>query len=709
MQRFHANTGDDSSRKREASAAGLNRFAQETAVVQSTQREFDIRLIKSGYMSSSLHPTITSNSALRPSSQSVRRSRRARTWRLILAALLLSIWHGLALAATLRVASVQAPGVRVKDLAMQSDGSNWTMTVARVDSEDLALQIKSVRWQCPWRDLQCEGPVQAAGFAKGRLGVHWPARRVELNWADGSLRVDTSVPADWRLQAKNLPVERLLARVQQAWAELSSLSGGADVDAHLKTDRIEATWAANALNFDQRDGSIAGAGLKATGELTYGLDDSVLRVQSQFAAGEVLMGPIYRQIEQPIALTVVADLGSAALRVTELTVTEAKHLSLSAALDLNAAGDIASVNLQRLSLSWPAAQPWTAPVLANAGFEGLTFDGQAEIQGIWQPGGWRQGKAHIQNLAVSDPEQRLQASGLQLDANLSDAPTVSRLSWQELGLFKIPFSAGSFSWLWQPDLVAQQGTLNVATLGGRLSLNALSRQRGRWQGSVRAEGLDFAALSSHFGWPTFGGKISADIQDFTFSDGQLKIPNDIEIEAFSGRIGVQNLSTERLFGDAPALSADIRMNDLDLQAVTVAMSFGEIQGTLDGYINGLRLLNWSPLAFDARFQSKRTEGKKQKISRRAVEGLSNIGGASLNNALINLVDSFSYADLGIACRLKEDVCQMDGIDSDGSGYTIVKGSGLPRLTVRGYQRRVNWPVMLRRLEAAASGTSPIIE
>ncbi|WP_146151891.1 hypothetical protein [Ahniella affigens] len=621
------------------------------------------------------------------------------------------IWIGFAevQAATLRVESVTAPGLRVQDLRVQTDPANWTWTVAAAESDDLALTVKSLRWQCQWQQTRCHGPIQASAFARGQLGLDWQARSAELKWPGGRLSLDAHDAADWRVQADNLSLARLQTRVQRAWAELSSLSGGMTLDAHLKPDRVDATWQATGLNFDQRDGTIAGASLMAAGDLTYGLNDSVLRVQSRFDSGEVLIGPLYRQIDQPVALSVVADLSKQMVSVPELAVTEGNHLSLQAALSLTPAGDIASVKLDRLQLHWPAAQSWTAPVLANAGFEGLELAGQAEISGLWQPGGWRQGEAHVRDLAVSDPEQRLQASGLQLDANLSDAPTVSRLSWQDLALFKIPFSAGSFAWLWQPDSLRQQGTLQVETLGGSLSLNALSRQSGRWQGSVRASGLDFGALSQHFGWPAFGGKISADIQDFTFSDGQLKIPNDIEIEAFSGRIGVQHLVTERLFGDAPALSADIRMKGLDLKAVTAAMSFGQIEGTLDGYINGLRLLNWTPLGFDARFQSQRREGQKQKISRRAVEGLSNIGGASLNNALINLVDSFSYADLGIACRLKEDVCQMDGIDSDGSGYTIVKGSGLPRLTVRGYQRQVNWPVMLRRLQAAASGTGPIIE
>lgn len=612
-------------------------------------------------------------------------------------------------ALTLRAESVSAEGLRLDRLQATKDSSAWTVEIKSARTAELALAANAIRWQCQWQETACQGPISAPGFAAGTLRADWSAAELELAWKGGRLQLLFSNPQDWQLKARHLPLPRLLARLQQSWGALSSLSGSLNLDLHLLPEAVQGQWQLHELGFDQSDGTVAGAGLAAEGDLNYVLSADTLALHSRISAGELLFGPIYRQLDQPIELALEADLSTLALRVPKLDLSEGSHLQLRAALAFTDLGDLEHLRLSRLALHWPQAHPWTGPVLATAGFEGLALAGNAEISGVWQPGGWQQGQLQIDQLSVTDPEQRLQAQGVQLQAQLGEAPSLSELRWQSLGVFGIPLGPGTFSWHWQPDLLKQQGTLTVSALGGELRLRDLSRQKARWQGSVAVEGLDFAELSEHFGWPAFGGKVSADIRDFTFAEGQLKIPSEIAVAAFSGRIGVQNLSAERLFGDAPALSADIRMNDLNLQALTQAMSFGEIEGTLDGYINGLRLLNWAPLAFDARFQSKRQEGRKQKISRRAVQGLSNIGGGNLNNALVNLVDSFSYAELGIACRLKEDVCQMDGVDSDGSGYTIVRGSGLPRLTVRGYQRRVNWPVMLRRLQAAASGTGPIIE
>ncbi|HEY9134022.1 MAG TPA: hypothetical protein VIM98_19910, partial [Dyella sp.] len=56
--------------------------------------------------------------------------------------------------------------------------------------------------------------------------------------------------------------------------------------------------------------------------------------------------------------------------------------------------------------------------------------------------------------------------------------------------------------------------------------------------------------------------------------------------------------------------------------------------------------------------------------------------------------------------LEGSVCHMGGLDRDGDGYTIVEGSGLPRLQVVGHQAQVDWPTLVRRLKAATEGNAP---
>ena len=53
---------------------------------------------------------------------------------------------------------------------------------------------------------------------------------------------------------------------------------------------------------------------------------------------------------------------------------------------------------------------------------------------------------------------------------------------------------------------------------------------------------------------------------------------------------------------------------------------------------------------------------------------------------------------------------MDGLGSAGNGFIIVEGSGLPRLSVVGFNRRVDWPTLVERLKAASTGDlKPVFE
>ncbi len=70
-----------------------------------------------------------------------------------------------------------------------------------------------------------------------------------------------------------------------------------------------------------------------------------------------------------------------------------------------------------------------------------------------------------------------------------------------------------------------------------------------------------------------------------------------------------------------------------------------------------------------------------------------------------MFDDFGYRRIGIRCQLAEEICQMDGLGSAGAGFIIVEGKGLPRLTVVGFNRRVDWPTLVKRLGDVTRGES----
>ena len=78
---------------------------------------------------------------------------------------------------------------------------------------------------------------------------------------------------------------------------------------------------------------------------------------------------------------------------------------------------------------------------------------------------------------------------------------------------------------------------------------------------------------------------------------------------------------------------------------------------------------------------------------------------ALQSGVLKFFDEYSYDKLGIRCRLREDVCEMSGIEPAPNGYYIVKGSGLPRIDIVGNQGRVNWSQLMSSIPKDTSGVS----
>ena len=64
-----------------------------------------------------------------------------------------------------------------------------------------------------------------------------------------------------------------------------------------------------------------------------------------------------------------------------------------------------------------------------------------------------------------------------------------------------------------------------------------------------------------------------------------------------------------------------------------------------------------------------------------MKDLSLVGGGNFQAGLLKLFENFDYDAIGLRCRLERNVCHMDGLEPAAGGYTIVRGAGLPRLTL----------------------------
>jgi hypothetical protein len=264
------------------------------------------------------------------------------------------------------------------------------------------------------------------------------------------------------------------------------------------------------------------------------------------------------------------------------------------------------------------------------------------------------------------------------------------------------------------SLTAQEWKLPV--LDGAFVLQDISAalRDGKWAGHLAAhiQPIAMGEFAHALGWPRMEGTLGASIPLVTYSNGLLAMDGTMKFDVFDGEVAIGNLSLRDPLGLAPRLNADVRMRNLDLDLLTRTYAFGAMSGRLDGDVNGLELSSWKPVKFDAGFRS--SPGRyPRKISQRAVENISALGGAgaaaAIQRSFLRFFKEFNYDRIGLSCRLRNGVCAMDGVEPAQGGYVIVKGSGIPAITVLGYNHSVSWDELLSRLQRVTQGNRPVIK
>jgi hypothetical protein len=259
--------------------------------------------------------------------------------------------------------------------------------------------------------------------------------------------------------------------------------------------------------------------------------------------------------------------------------------------------------------------------------------------------------------------------------------------------------------------------LRLPILDGTLTLTDVSaaflQNQWHWHLGAALSPISMADFSHAVGWPAMDGKLAAGIPMVTYTNGMMTMDGAMGLDIFDGSITVDKLALQNPLGLAPRFQADIQMRNLDLDLLTRTFSFGAMTGRLDGDVNNLVLSRWQPVQFDASFRSSPGRYPK-KISQRAVENISALGGAgaaaAIQRSFLRFFKEFNYSKIGLSCKLRNGVCQMDGVEPAKEGYVIVKGSGVPAITVLGYNRNVSWGELLSRIQRVTQGNAkPVIQ
>ncbi len=632
-------------------------------------------------------------------------------------------------------------GVEVQlDWPARATQGQLRLRAARVDAADLGYRFRALEWQCPlMRDgqggWQCDGVLRAASGRPLRLSLALATASTDAVLSQGAARLalhrNAAAPDDTMLDLTRVPLAWAQALSSQAWADGHLKAGTLDGRLVVRTPekpplRVDGTLMLADAAFETPDGSVAAEHLGGRFHIDYRKfpGNTLLAVDSDLRGGALLYGSTYIALpQQPVQFRIDAQQqGDTGWRLPSIAWRDGDALVVqgSAAFTSDASLDGLDVQVHSRDLSSVGAR-YLSGWLGVAGLSGLEMRGGLDARVRLANGQLSTIDAQLHDVALHASDKGLAFEDLDGDLRFSDgAPVDSQLRWRSGTLNGIAFGAATLPWRSASGELRTRAAVAVPTLGGHVRFDDLllrppAGDNGlRMQFGLALDALELGTLSKALGGPAFRGTLSGSIPVARYVDERLDFDGGLAMKVFDGSIEVTALSMERPFGVAPTLSADFALHGLDLLAITEVFDFGSISGRLEGRIDRLRLVDWEPVAFDARLQTTRRAGVRQRISQRAVQNISSVGDtsfvSSLQGRLIGLFDDFGYARIGISCRLSNQVCAMGGLHSAGNGFTIVEGSGVPRLNVVGFNRSVDWPTLVERVAAVGSGeVKPVFE
>ncbi len=621
----------------------------------------------------------------------------------------------------LNIADISAPSFAARGVQMTlpEDGS----AELRVAELHLAGKIwHKVRVRCAGFSLSSarvtcrQGRLDAAPDLPFAFSYEFSSQRLELRLsaaANERWQVNADFRAQpWRVTARlrNAQGKRLAALLPRDWPLLTqgALNGTLEVRGDEAGMRhINAGLQLSELAFADA------SGLHAAEKLSGKLNFNATRAGRQWdwrgaldwQGGELFWQPLY--LRGGHTLQASGQWDGAQLKVTQAVanLAEVGKVELTALWDVKQS-ELREGHLRGANLSLANAfAGYVKPFLEKGALAAAELAGRADVDWQYRNGATQTLLLKLHDASVTDGEQRFALHGINADIPWrAGAQDVARVAFAGGELMGLPLGAAQ----WQVRMRGLEFFLPSATLpvldGAFAVRDFHMRSEGgmwQWDFSGALAPVSMRKLSAALHWPEMHGALSGTIPKVSYRDKTLKVDGALLFRVFDGTVMANHIELFDPFGRTPRLSANLDMRGLDLDLLTRTFSFGNMQGRIDVSVNGLELVNWQPVRFDAKLAS--SPGKyPKKISQKAVQNISELGGpggaAALQRSYMSLFENFSYDRIGLSCALRNNVCTMAGVEGTGNTYVIVKGGGIPAINVIGYNRNVGWRELMTRLQ-----------
>ncbi len=548
--------------------------------------------------------------------------------------------------------------------------------------------------------------------------------------------------ASWQLtlSAKALDLAQISTRLSQlptaTFTQLASFLSAGTLTLHaraigqdMQVETAKFNGMLQGLSFSDAEAQHVGEQVSSTFSFTAipSQADNKWQLHTTLAAqqGQVYVEPVFLDFStQPVVLSLDAN-WQAHTQLLEVfhfrfDQTDIVHTEVQFSLHLGDAPSLTSAHIQMLATPLNGLyQTYLQPFFIGTQLDALDTSGYVSFRLNYDKTGTTQLQVSLDDIHIDDQHGRFAIHGVSGTTAWTDAgspPVPSQLRWQKGQVYQLFLGASSLDLEAHGKQVQLLQPANIPVLDGALQMDlfrmdVLDDFKPRWQFTGRIDPISMETFSEAVGWPPLAGTLSGVIPHVTYTDQLVEVAGNLQVHVFDGTVTIRNLRLEQLLSLAPQLSADIDIDNLDLKRLTETFSFGKIRGKLEGKVHNLVMQDWQPIFFDAALHTPPDDSSAHRISQRAIDSLSSLGGVqgALSRSFLGFFENFSYSRLGFRCGLRLDVCEMDGVEPAENGYYLVKGGGLPpHINIIGHTRQVAWKELIERLKRATSGAGPQI-
>ncbi len=606
-----------------------------------------------------------------------------------------------------------------------------TLTAARVECADLRLTRREVACDDArlWGrsgDLRLDGHRLSLAWGRDsghlRLSGDWPG------WfgGRGSLRADFAPERGWDIDARLQGIDlQALAAFDRLPVELPvAMEGGqADLDLRLRPDGwATARLALEDVAFSDPLGLQAGEELRGQAQLSG--DGTRWDLDLALDGGVVYIDPWFVDLDEegPVEISlrgVEGDPEALALRMDALNLRYGKALEARGeAVAFDPETGLDGLFHGQVHALAPVYDSLLAPWLAGTVLGNLATGGQ--IAGHVELAGSQPRRADLEwsELDASDRRGRFGLAGARgaLDWSAAEAGSPGTFALDAAHLYGLPFDAFEAQIRTLPAGLELLAATEIPIFDGGLRVGAFELRQTdtgpdvRFEGGIRAISLE--PLTEVLGWPRFSGQLAGMIPRVRYERGDLNVDGRLLVQVFNGEVVLRDVYIHDLLGYAPELGLSAEIQRLDLDPLTQAFDFGRVQGRISGHVRDLVMVDWSPVHMDLELMTPERDRGRRRISQRAVEDITELGGgfqAAASSIFLRVFENFSYRRLGFRCELRGEVCTASGVaDRPDGGFVLVQGGGIPQIQVIGYNRRIDWPELIGRLATIQAGDGPVV-